>query len=299
MWYTLVGAERRTLIENRTEVYTVFILEILKALIYGIVEGITEWLPVSSTGHLILLNDFLPMKVSQEFWSMFLVVIQLGAILAVVVHFWNRIWPFNTKVKNKPFVRVDVLNLWLKIIVGCIPAAVIGLLLDDWVDEHLYNSWVVAIMLIVVGVAFIVVESRNKGKEPRVQTLRQLSFKDALIIGGFQVISALLPGTSRSGSTIIGGLLIGVSRTAAAEFTFYMAIPVMAGASLLKLLKFGFHFAFSELVILIVGCVVAFIVSLYAIKFLMDYVKKHDFKIFGIYRIILGIVVIAYFLLKK
>ena len=277
----------------------VFILEILKALIYGIVEGITEWLPVSSTGHLILLNDFLPMKVSAEFWSMFLVVIQLGAILAVVVHFWNRIWPFNTKVKNKPFIRVDVLNLWLKIIVGCLPAAVIGLLLDDWVDEHLYNSWVVAIMLILVGVAFIVIESRNKGKEPRVTTLRQLSFKDALIIGAFQVIAAVLPGTSRSGATIIGGLLIGVSRPAAAEFTFYMAIPVMAGASLLKLVKFGFHFAFSELVILLVGCVVAFIVSLYAIKFLMDYVKKHDFKPFGIYRIILGIVVIAYFLFKK
>ena len=276
-----------------------FILEILKALIYGIVEGITEWLPVSSTGHLILLNDFLPMKVSQEFWNMFLVVIQLGAIIAVVVHFWNKIWPFNTRVKNKPFLRLDVLNLWLKIIVGCIPAAVIGLLLDDWVDEHLYNSWVVAIMLILVGVAFIFVEQRNKGKEPRVTSLRQLSFKDALIIGGFQVISALLPGTSRSGATIIGGLLDGVSRTVAAEYTFFMAIPVMAGASLLKLVKFGFHFTAGELVILLVGCAVAFIVSLYAIKFLMDYVKKHDFKVFGIYRIILGIVVIAYFLFKK
>ncbi len=276
-----------------------FILEILKALIYGIVEGITEWLPVSSTGHLILLNDFLPMKVSQEFWNMFLVVIQLGAIIAVVVHFWNKIWPFNTRVKNKPFLRLDVLNLWLKIIVGCIPAAVIGLLLDDWVDEHLYNSWVVAIMLILVGVAFIFVEQRNKGKEPRVTSLRQLSFKDALIIGGFQVISALLPGTSRSGATIIGGLLDGVSRTVAAEYTFFMAIPVMAGASLLKLVKFGFHFTAGELVILLVGCAVAFIVSLYAIKFLMDYVKKHDFKVFGIYRIILGIVVIAYFLIRK
>ena len=276
-----------------------FILEILKALIYGIVEGITEWLPVSSTGHLILLNDFLPMKVSQEFWNMFLVVIQLGAIIAVVVHFWNKIWPFNTRVKNKPFLRLDVLNLWLKIIVGCIPAAVIGLLLDDWIDEHLYNSWVVAIMLILVGVAFIFVEQRNKGKEPRVTSLRQLSFKDALIIGGFQVISALLPGTSRSGATIIGGLLDGVSRTVAAEYTFFMAIPVMAGASLLKLVKFGFHFTAGELVILLVGCAVAFIVSLYAIKFLMDYVKKHDFKVFGIYRIILGIVVIAYFLFKK
>ena len=276
-----------------------FILEILKALIYGIVEGITEWLPVSSTGHLILLNDFLPMKVSQEFWNMFLVVIQLGAIIAVVVHFWNKIWPFNTRVKNKPFLRLDVLNLWLKIIVGCIPAAVIGLLLDDWVDEHLYNSWVVAIMLILVGVAFIFVEQRNKGKEPRVTSLRQLSFKDALIIGGFQVISALLPGTSRSGATIIGGLLDGVSRTVAAEYTFFMAIPVMAGASLLKLVKFGFHFTAGELVILLVGCAVAFIVSLYAIKFLMDYVKKHDFKVFGIYRIILGIVVIAYFLFRK
>ena len=276
-----------------------FFLEILKALIYGIVEGITEWLPVSSTGHLILLNDFLPMKVSAEFWNMFLVVIQLGAILAVVVHFWNKIWPFNTKVKNKPFLRVDVVNLWLKIIVGCLPAAVIGLLLDDWVDEHLYNSYVVAIMLILVGVAFIVIESRNRNKAPRVETLRQLSFKDALIIGGFQVISALLPGTSRSGSTIIGGLLIGVKRTVAAEFTFFMAIPVMAGASLLKLVKFGFHFTAGEFVLLLVGCAVAFIVSLYAIKFLMDYVKKHDFKIFGVYRIILGIVVLAYFIIVK
>ena len=274
------------------------IIEILKAIIYGIVEGITEWLPVSSTGHLILLNDILPMNVSKEYWDMFLVVIQLGAILAVVVYFWQRIWPFNTRVKSKPFVRYDVLNLWTKILLACIPAGVIGVLFDDWLDEHLYNSWVVAIMLILVGIAFILIENRNRGTEPRVEFLRDLSYKDALIIGIFQVIAAVFPGTSRSGATIIGGLLNGVSRPVAAEFTFYLAIPVMAGASLLKLIKFGFNFTVLELIILIVGCLVAFAVSLAAIKFLMDYVKKHDFKVFGYYRIVLGIVVLLYFGVK-
>ena len=274
------------------------IIEILKAIIYGIVEGITEWLPVSSTGHLILLNDILPMNVSKEYWDMFLVVIQLGAILAVVVYFWQRIWPFNTRVKSKPFVRYDVLNLWTKILLACIPAGVIGVLFDDWLDEHLYNSWVVAIMLILVGIAFILIENRNRGTEPRVESLRELSYKDALIIGIFQVIAAVFPGTSRSGATIIGGLLNGVSRPVAAEFTFYLAIPVMAGASLLKLIKFGFNFSALELIILIVGCLVAFAVSLAAIKFLMDYVKKHDFKVFGYYRIVLGIVVLLYFGVK-
>jgi len=274
-------------------------IEIIKAIIYGIVEGITEWLPVSSTGHLILLNDIMPMKVSPEFWSMFLVVIQLGAITAVVVYFWNKIWPFNTTVKDKPFIRYDVLNLWCKIIVACIPAAIVGILFDDWIDEHLYNSVVVAIMLIVVGVAFILIETKNKSFTPRATSLRQLTYKDALIIGLFQLISAILPGTSRSGSTIIGGLLIGVDRKTAAEFTFCMAVPVMAGASLLKILKLGSPLGFMEFIILMIGCVIAFLVSFVCIKFLMDYVKKHDFKVFGYYRIVLGIIVLLYFFILK
>ena len=277
------------------------LIEVIKAIVYGILEGITEWLPVSSTGHLILLKDIMPMKVSEDFWNMFLVVIQLGAILAVVVYFWRTIWPFNTKVKNKPFIRYDVMNLWIKIIVACIPAAVVGLLFDDWLEEHLQTSTVVAIMLILVGIAFIVVENRNKSikEEPRVTSLRQLTYKDAIIIGLFQLIAAIFPGTSRSGATIIGGLLIGVERTVAAEFTFFLAIPVMAGASLLKLLKFGFHYLPIEIVLLLIGSVVAFFVSLACIRFLMAYVKKHDFKIFGYYRIILGIIVLAYFLILK
>ena len=274
-------------------------IEIIKAIIYGIVEGITEWLPVSSTGHLILLNDIMPMKVSEDFWNIFMVVVQLGAIIAVVVYFWQKIWPFNTKVKDKPFIRYDVLNLWCKILVACIPAAVVGLLLDDWIDAHLYNSVVVAIMLIVVGIAFIYVEGKDTFLEPRVKSLRQLTYKDALIIGLFQLVAAILPGTSRSGSTILGGLLCGVSRTVAAEFTFCMAVPVMAGASFLKLLKYGYAFPIGEFLILIVGCVVAFIVSMGCIKFLMEYVKKHDFKVFGYYRIVLGIIVLLYFFLLK
>ena len=274
-------------------------IEILKAIIYGIVEGITEWLPVSSTGHLILLNDIMPMKVSPEFWSMFLVVIQLGAIVAVIVYFWNKIWPFNTKVKDKPFLRYDVLNLWCKIIVACIPAVIVGLLLDDWIDEHLYNSIVVAAMLVIVGFAFIFVETKNEGLPPHVTSLRQLTYKDALIIGLFQVIAAVLPGTSRSGATIIGALLIGIERKTAAEFTFCMAVPVMIGASFLKIVKYGSSLAFSEFFLLMVGCVVAFLVSYFCIKFLMDYVKKHDFKIFGYYRIALGLIVFLYFFLLK
>lgn len=269
--------------------------EIIKAVIYGIVEGITEWLPVSSTGHLILLKDIIPMKVSEDFWNLFLVVIQLGAIIAVIVYFWQKIWPFNTKVKNKPFLRYDVLNLWVKIIVSCLPAAVIGLALDDWIDAHLYNSVTVAIMLILVGIAFLFIETKNKNKVPRVESLRDLSLKDAFIIGLFQVIAVVLPGTSRSGATIIGGLLIGVSRTVAAEFTFFLAVPVMAGASFLMLLKFGFHFTAFEVVIILIAMAVAFVVSLACIRFLMNYVKKHDFKIFGYYRIVLGIIVLAYF----
>lgn len=270
-------------------------LELIKAVIYGIVEGITEWLPVSSTGHLILLKSIMPMKVSDNFWNFFLVVVQLGAILAVVIYFWNKIWPFNTKVKDKSFIRYDVMQLWIKIIVACFPAAIVGILLDDWVDKHLYNPTTVAIMLILVGIAFIFVEKKNVNKEPRITSLRDISYKDALIIGAFQLIAAVLPGTSRSGSTIIGGLLIGIDRTIAAEFTFFLAIPVMFGASLLKLLKFGLHFTAMEFGILFVGIVVSFLVSLFCIRLLMAYVKKHDFKVFGWYRIVLGAIVLIYF----
>ncbi|MBP3815622.1 MAG: undecaprenyl-diphosphate phosphatase [Firmicutes bacterium] len=276
-------------------------IEIIKAILYGIVEGITEWIPVSSTGHLILLNDIIPMNVSPEFWELFLVVIQLGAIMAVVIYFWHKIWPFNTKVKNKPFIRYDVMNLWVKIVVACIPAVIVGLLFDDWIEEHLYSSTVVAIMLILLGIAFIIVENKNKKESipPRVTSLRELTYRDAIIVGLFQVIAAVLPGTSRSGSTIIGGLIIGIERTVAAEFTFFLAIPVMFGASFLKLLKFGFNYLPIEILLLVIGCVTAFVVSLGCIKFLMGYIKKNDFKIFGYYRIILGVIVLVYFTVKS
>ncbi|WP_329802729.1 undecaprenyl-diphosphate phosphatase [Holdemanella biformis] len=273
-------------------------IEILKSIIYGIVEGITEWLPVSSTGHMILLEEIMPMNVSKSFWSMFLVVVQLGAILAVVLLYWNKIFPFK-KTREGKYVSVkSIWVLWSKILVATIPAAVIGLALDDWIDEHLYNGFVVAIMLILVGVAFIYVENRNKDMRPTVNSLSALSYKDALIIGLFQVIAAVLPGTSRSGATIIGGLLIGVSRAVAAEFTFFLAIPVMFGASLLKLVKFGFAFSFLEFFILIIGMLVALVVSIFVIRFLMSYIKKHDFKVFGWYRIVLGIIVLIFFAIR-
>ena len=273
-------------------------IEILKSIIYGIVEGITEWLPVSSTGHMILLEEIMPMNVSKSFWSMFLVVIQLGAILAVVLLYWNKIFPFK-KTREGKYVSVkSIWVLWSKILVATIPAAVIGLALDDWIDEHLYNGFVVAIMLILVGVAFIYVENRNKDMRPTVNSLSALSYKDALIIGLFQVIAAVLPGTSRSGATIIGGLLIGVSRAVAAEFTFFLAIPVMFGASLLKLVKFGFAFSFLEFFILIIGMLVALVVSIFVIRFLMSYIKKHDFKVFGWYRIVLGVIVLIFFAIR-
>ncbi|WP_416327344.1 undecaprenyl-diphosphate phosphatase [[Eubacterium] hominis] len=267
--------------------------EIIKAILYGIVEGVTEWLPVSSTGHMILFEEVLPMKVSEEFWNVFLVVIQLGAILAVVLLYWHKIFPLNLKNKNRPLIRYDIMNLWGKILVACVPAAVVGILLDDWLDEHLYNSIVVAIMLILVGIAFIIIENGNKNKRARVTTLQELSYKDAIIIGIFQLIAAIFPGTSRSGATIIGGLMIGVSRTIAAEFTFFLAIPVMFGASLLKMVKFGLAFSGMEIGILVTGMVVAFVVSILVIRFLMSYIKKHDFKLFGWYRIVLGIIVLA------
>lgn len=277
-------------------------LEILKAVLFGVVEGITEWLPISSTGHMILLNEFVKLNVSSQFWDMFLVVIQFGAILAVILLYWKTIWPlgiYRHRKRTRIVWKKDTLSLWGKTIVACIPAGVVGVLLDDWLDEHLYNWLVVAIMLILVGVAFLVVEKVMKDRKPQITELKDLGMKQALIIGMFQLIAAVFPGTSRSGATIIGGLMIGVSRTVAAEFTFILAIPVMAGASLLKMLKFGFHFTGMEAAILGAGMVVAFVVSVIVIRFLMGYIRKHDFKPFGWYRIVLGALVIVYFALIR
>lgn len=277
-------------------------LEILKAVLFGVVEGITEWLPISSTGHMILLNEFVKLNVSSQFWDMFLVVIQFGAILAVILLYWKTIWPlgiYRHRKRTRIVWKKDTLSLWGKTIVACIPAGVVGVLLDDWLDEHLYNWLVVAIMLILVGVAFLVVEKVMKDRKPQITELKDLGMKQALIIGMFQLIAAVFPGTSRSGATIIGGLMIGVSRTVAAEFTFILAIPVMAGASLLKMLKFGFHFTGMETAILGTGMVVAFVVSVIVIRFLMGYIRKHDFKPFGWYRIVLGALVIVYFALIR
>lgn len=268
-------------------------IEILKAILFGIVEGVTEWLPVSSTGHMIILDEFIRLNCSREFLDMFLVVIQLGAIMAVVILFWNTVFPFQFKDKSKPVIERDKLILWLKIIVACIPAAVVGLLFDEALEALFYHAIPVAIALIVFGIAFIAVERKNKGKNVSIGTLEAISFKTAFIIGLFQLIAAIFPGTSRSGATIIGALIIGVSRSAAAEFTFLLAIPVMFGASLLKMLKFGFEFTALEAGVLLVGMLTAFLVSVFVIKFLMDYIKKHDFQVFGWYRIVLGIIVIA------
>lgn len=274
-------------------------LEILKAILFGIVEGITEWLPISSTGHMILLDEFIHLGVSEEFYKLFEVVIQLGAILAVVLMYFKTIFPWGFG-KTKEDTK-NTLNLWGKILVACIPAAVIGILFDDWLDEHLYNSVVVSLALIIYGIIFIVIESKNFGKR-NTKKLNDITYKQALGVGGFQLLS-LIPGTSRSGSTIIGGLILGLERSVAAEFTFFLAIPVMAGASFLKLVKYildvGFVFQASELLLLGVGCLVAFIVSILIIKFLMNYIRKHDFKVFGWYRIALGILVLAYFLFLK
>ena len=267
-------------------------IEILKAILFGIVEGITEWLPISSTGHMIILDEFVKLDCTPEFKEMFLVVIQLGAILAVVLLFWNKIFPFQFKDKSKPVIEMDKIRLWCKIVVACIPAAVIGLLFDDVFEALFYHAFSVAIALIVFGVAFIVIERRNKGKKAKITRLEDITFQTALMIGVFQLIAAIFPGTSRSGATIVGALLIGVSRTVASEFTFFLAIPVMFGASLLKILKFGFAFSGMELAILAVGTLVAFIVSVVVIRFLMDYIKKHDFQVFGWYRIVLGVLVI-------
>ncbi|NLX93923.1 MAG: undecaprenyl-diphosphate phosphatase [Clostridiales bacterium] len=271
-------------------------LEILKAIFLGIVEGITEWLPISSTGHMILVNEFLNFNLSKEFMKMFLVVIQLGAIMAVVALYFNKLNPFA--LKKTALEKKDTWTLWFKVAVASIPAGIVGLLLDDIIDEKFYNPWTVAVTLILYGILFIVIENRNKNKTPTTRTLGDLTYKTALIIGVFQML-ALIPGTSRSGATIIGAILIGTSRSVAAEFTFFLAIPAMAAASLLKIVKFGFDFTGGELAVLLTGMLVAFAVSILAIKFLMGYIKKHDFKVFGWYRIALGAVVIVYFLIKN
>ena len=273
-------------------------IEYIKAIILGIVEGITEWLPISSTGHMILVDEFLHLNVSPEFLEMFLVVIQLGAICAVPVLFWDKLYPLSRKKSKEE--NIAIWQTWFKVIVGVLPAALLGVLLDDILDEYLYNYIVVAIALIAYGVAFIFIEKNKAEKEFKVKTVNELSYKDALKIGAFQVLS-LIPGTSRSGSTILGGMLSGVSREASAEFSFFMAIPIMLGASALKILKFfleGFSASSGELILLAIGMVVSFVVSVYVIKFLMDFVKRHDFKIFGYYRIILGALVLIYFIIK-
>ncbi|MCD8326409.1 MAG: undecaprenyl-diphosphate phosphatase [Lachnospiraceae bacterium] len=276
-------------------------LDILIAILFGLVEGITEWLPISSTGHMILLEEFISFEnVSEDFFSMFDVVVQLGAILAVVVLFWSRLFPFK-KVSDKKHpsghitIDMDIIRMWIKVLIGCIPAAVVGILLDDFVDEHFYNGVVVSLALIIFGVAFILIENWNKGRTPAVNSIEEMNIKTILIIGCFQLLAAIFPGTSRSGATIVGALLIGVSRTTAAEFTFFMAVPVMAGASLLKLLKFGLSFTALEAAVLLIGMAVAFVTSLIVIRFLLDYIRKHDFKVFGYYRIILGVIVLLYF----
>ncbi len=278
------------------------IVELLKVIILGIVEGITEWLPISSTGHLILADEFIKLNVTTEFMEMFRVVIQLGAILAVVVLYFSRLWPFrNQKGAKNPwerYVDMDKMILWFKILVACLPAIAIGLPFDDILEEKLYNYVVVALMLILYGVLFLLIENYNARRTPTVTSLDALTFRMAFLIGVFQVLS-LIPGTSRSGSTIIGGILLGASRTVAAEFTYFLAIPVMFGASLLKLVKFGFHFTGAEAAILLVGMLTAFVVSVLAIKFLMGYIKKHDFKAFGWYRIVLGVLVFGYFIGKN
>ena len=321
-WYRLSVAWQR-LMHSSYEKNGVFMTEILKAIIFGIVEGITEWLPISSTGHMILLNEFLTLDVSAQFWDMFLVVIQLGAILAVVVLFWNLIWPFarssseavvaaeqNEKsgslVKREYWVlgpvtvRMPVIINWCKIVVSCLPAIVFVVLgLDETCDRLFYNPVCVAVALIVFGVAFILVENHNAAKQARVEQMRDITFQMAILIGLFQLLAAAFPGTSCSGATIIGALLIGVSRKAASEFTFILAIPVMLGASLLKLMDFGLHLTGTEWAVLLSGMVSAFLVSVVVIKFLLGYIRKHDFKVFGWYRIGLGVVVLLYFFLLK
>jgi len=273
------------------------LFEILKVIFLGIVEGITEWLPISSTGHMLLVDEFISLNMNKDFKDMFFVVIQLGAILAVVILFWNRMFPFQFSDKTKPVIRKDIFSLWFKVAVSCIPGAVVTLLFDDYIEAHLQTPVVIAGTLIFYGILFIIVENWNKTRTPVVNSLSQITYKTAFIIGRFQILS-IIPGTSRSGSTIIGALLIGVSRVSAAEFTFFMAVPVMFGLSAIKIIKFGLAFSGTELIVLLLGMAVAFLVSIVVIKYLMQYIKKHDFKAFGWYRILLGIIVLIYFLVK-
>ncbi len=274
--------------------------EILKVILLGVVEGITEWLPISSTGHMILVDEFVKLNVSEAFREMFFVVIQLGAIFAVIVLYWSKLFPFKKQkiadAKARIVLDRETMLMWLKVIIAVLPAALIGIPFDDQIDAMFYNYQTVAVTLILYGVLFIVIETRNRGKLPRINSIENITYGTAIIIGIFQVLS-LIPGTSRSGATIVGAILIGVSRTVAAEFTFFLAIPVMLGASILKLVKFGLVFTQAEAVILAVGMITAFVVSILAIKFLMGYIKKHDFKVFGYYRIVLGIAVVAYFMI--
>lgn len=281
------------------------LFELLKAFLFGVVEGITEWLPISSTGHMILLDQFVQLDVSKDFYSMFEVVIQLGAILAVVVIYWHKIWPFHQADKHTQaqdiwrYVDKGIMIMWLKIFIACLPAGIIGVAFNDTFERLFYNPTCVAIALIVFGVAFILIEDIHKNKQPKITSIAELSYYTVVLIGFFQLIAAVFPGTSRSGATIVGALILGVSRTVATEFTFFLAIPVMFGAALFKLVKFGFSFTPLEIWILVVGLVTAFITSIIAIKFLMQYIKKHTFKAFGWYRIILGLLVIAYFWFVK
>lgn len=279
-------------------------MDIIKSIILGIIEGITEWLPISSTGHLIIADEFIKLGMTDEFMEMFNVVIQLGAILAVVVIFWNKMWPFtadkskgyNYITKGNGLIKKDVMDMWFKVIAAMLPAAIVGIPLDNYFEKHFHNWQVVSAALIVYGVLFIVIEKINKSRKPKVNSIPELSYKTALLIGCFQALS-LIPGTSRSGSTILGAMILGVSRVAGAEFSFFLAVPVMFGASLIKLLKFGFMFTGMELAVLAVGTLTSFIVSIIAIKFLISYVRRHDFSLFGYYRIALGVIVIAYFLI--
>ncbi|HBV47835.1 MAG TPA: undecaprenyl-diphosphatase [Lactobacillus sp.] len=286
-------------------IFTIMLFELLKAFLFGVVEGITEWLPISSTGHMILLDQFVQLDVSKDFYSMFEVVIQLGAILAVVVIYWHKIWPFHQADKHTQaqgiwrYVDKDIMIMWLKIFIACLPAGIIGVAFNDTFERLFYNPTCVAIALIVFGIAFILIEDIHKNKQPKITSIAELSYYTVVLIGFFQLIAAVFPGTSRSGATIVGALILGVSRTVATEFTFFLAIPVMFGAALFKLVKFGFSFTPLEIWILVVGLVTAFITSIIAIKFLMQYIKKHTFKAFGWYRIILGLLVIAYFWFVK
>lgn len=270
------------------------LIEVLKVILLGIVEGITEWLPISSTGHMLLVDQFITLNVSDHYKEMFFIVIQLGAVLAVVVLFYKKMIPFQFRDKHSPVIKTNILSLWMKVVVACIPGAVVTLLFDDYIEAHFHTPAVIACALIFYGIAFIFIESWNKKRIPVVHELTDITYTTAFMIGLFQVLS-IIPGTSRSGSTIVGGLLIGVSRVAVAEFTFFLAVPVMFGLSFIKMMKFGFIFTTAELTLLIIGMVVAFVVSLIVIRFLMNYIKKHDFKVFGWYRIILGIIVLLYF----